>query len=95
MVGAWTAAKTDDSATFTVSAKNIADGTVKVTWYTDNTYANTTTAPANLTVSGNNLASGTATITMTENGTTVTAGTYYFTISVGGMTARGTLQVDA
>ena len=93
--GAWTAAKTDDSATFTVSAKNIADGTVKVTWYTDNTYADTTTAPANLTVSGNNLASGTATITMTENGTTVTAGTYYFTISVGGMTARGTLQVDA
>ena len=78
--GAWTAAKTDDSATFTVSAKNIADGTVKVTWYTDNTYANTTTAPANLTVSGNNLASGTATITMTENGTTVTAGTYYLSL---------------
>lgn len=66
-----------------------------MTWYTDNAYTNTTTAPANLTVSGNNLASGTATITMTENGTTVTAGTYYFTISVGGMTARGTLQVDA
>ena len=93
--GAWTAAKTDDAATFAVTATEIADGAISVTWYTDNTYTTTGSVPTNLNVTGDTLSSGKATITMVENSATVAPGTYYFTISIGGMTQQGTLVVDA
>lgn len=68
------------------------DNNVISNWYTDNTYASTTTAPGGLSISKDTEAK-----TVTVSGTPITVGTYYYKVSVNeedGNAIEGSVVVD-
>lgn len=69
------------------------DNNVISNWYTDNTYASTTTAPGGLSISKDTEAK-----TVTVSGTPTTVGTYYYKVSVNeedGNAIEGSVVVDS
>lgn len=71
------------------------DADVVGSWYTDNTYTTTTTAPSGLSIVQDATAK---TFTVSGTPTTGTAGTYYYAISVGetsGNTVKGSVVINS
>jgi len=69
------------------------DANVLADWYTDNTYATTTSAPGGLSINKNTTAR-----TVTVSGTPTTAGTYFYKVTVnetGGNFIEGVVNVSA
>jgi hypothetical protein len=88
-------AGTAGSATFAVTTANITNGQAgSVTWYTTSAGTTTTTAPTGITSSVSSVSGNAATVTMTAT-TTATAGTYWFKVTIDGVTsAVATLTVS-